>query len=140
MSQFPSLVGTLLILIRRLAGFSYHKYYKSLVLSKMENAFKAGGADPTLEMVTTREDKRSELEHWVPRDEQSKIDAIVNGSDQGKYYLVIGETGTGKASMIFDAMMKVDGEGVSVFEGTQENSLCSWHFDLHSFFPWSITM
>lgn len=83
----------------------------------MESAFKAGGADPTLDMITTKEDKRSELEHWVPREEQSKIDAIVNGIDQGKYYLLIGETGTGKASMLFDAATKVDGEGVSILEG-----------------------
>lgn len=112
----------------RLAGYGYHRYYKSLVLSKMENAFKAGGADPTLDMITTKEDKRSELEHWVPRDEQPKVDAIVNGTDQGKYYLLIGETGTGKASMLFDAATKVDGEGVSILEG-----MCNYFLDnLHN--------
>ena len=90
----------------------------------MEHAFKAGGKDPTLEMVIGRENKRSELEHWVPREEQEKVDAIVNGSDQGKYYLLIGETGTGKSSMLVDAMLKVDGEGVSVFEGIQTQFHC----------------
>jgi hypothetical protein len=50
------------------------------------------------------------------KDEQLKIDAIFNGSDGGHYHLLIGEKGTGKSSMLLDAMQKVNGEGVSMFE------------------------
>ena len=73
-------------------------------------------------MVTADEDSNEALsdhspEHWVARKEQPKIDAIINGSDKGKYYLIIGETGAGKSSMLYDALLKVDGEGVSILEG-----------------------
>jgi len=50
------------------------------------------------------------------KDKQLKIDAIFNGSDGGHYHLLIGEKGTGKSSMLLDAMQKVNGEGVSMFE------------------------
>lgn len=38
--------------------------------------------------------------HWILRDEQAKIDAIVDGTDRGHYHLLIGEKGTGKSSML----------------------------------------
>lgn len=102
----------------RLAGYGYHRYYKYLVLQKMENAFKPG--DPVLELAalggTPATIVDDDDEHWVRLKEQQKIDAIVNGTDRGHYHLLIGEKGTGKSSMLLDAMQKVDGEGVSMFE------------------------
>lgn len=103
-----------------LAGYGYHRYYKYLVLQKMENAFRPG--DPMLELagqsaertpvnILAEDDKR-----WIRKIEQEKIDRIVNGTDRGHYHLVIGEKGTGKSSMILDAMQKVNGEGISMFE------------------------
>ncbi|KAL8993506.1 MAG: hypothetical protein Q9169_006294 [Polycauliona sp. 2 TL-2023] len=97
-------------------------YYKYLVLKKMENAFKPG--DPVLELAALSgtattivdDDDDDDDEHWVRLKEQQKIDGIVNGSDRGHYHLLIGEKGTGKSSMLLDAMQKVDGEGVSMFE------------------------
>ncbi|MCJ1377907.1 hypothetical protein MMC17_001003 [Xylographa soralifera] len=99
------------------AGFAYHKYYKDLVLRKMENAFKPG--DPILELAALGLQEPTNIleedeEHWLRRPEQAKIDAIINGTDRGHYYLMVGEKGTGKSSMLLDAMQKVDGEGVSV--------------------------
>ena len=102
-----------------MAGYGYHRYYKSLVLQKMENAFKPG--DPVLELAalsgvrptTIMEDNE---EHWIRLNEQQKIDAIVGGLDRGHYHLLIGEKGTGKSSMLLDAMQKVGGEGISMFE------------------------
>ena len=41
---------------------------------------------------------------------------IVASVERGRYYLLIGEKGTGKSSMLLEAMHKVDGEGVSMFE------------------------
>lgn len=117
------------IAVLGLAGYSYHKYYKYLVLNKIENAFKPG--DPVLElaamsksatgrsMSSQSEEGESEDEddqNWILRPEQTKIDAIVNGSERGKYHLIIGEKGTGKSSMLLEAMRKVDGEGISMFE------------------------
>lgn len=55
-------------------------------------------------------------EHWILREEQIKLDAIVRGDVKGQYYLLVGEKGTGKSSMLIDAMHKIDGEGVAMFD------------------------
>jgi len=62
-------------------------------------------------------------DHWIRRDEQAKIDAIVNGTERGHYHLLIGEKGTGKSSMLLDAMHKVNGEGVSMFEAHADSEI-----------------
>jgi len=106
-----------------LGGYLYHRFYKWLVLQKMENAFKPG--DPVLELAALGKQIPNTIassqgpeddDHWIIRDEQAKIDAIVNGTERGHYHLLIGEKGTGKSSMLLDAMQKVNGEGVSMFE------------------------
>ena len=108
------------LLILGLAGFGYHKYYKYLVLRKMENAFEPG--DPVLELASLEgnpeeDSMESETEKgWIRQPEQSKLDAIVSGKDIGHYHLLIGEKGTGKSSMLLKAMYKVNGEGISMFE------------------------
>jgi hypothetical protein len=113
------------IAVLGLAGYSYHRYYKYLVLSKIENAFMPG--DPVLELAALGKSTTGNSTHigggssddhqnWILRPEQDKIDAIVNGTDKGKYHLIIGEKGTGKSSMLLEAMRKVDGEGISMFE------------------------
>lgn len=94
-----------------------------MVLQKMENAFKPG--DPVLELAAKSKDigvpdaldeEDDDHEHWIPREEQNKIDRIVSGQIRGHYHLIIGEKGTGKSSMLIDAMAKIDGEGVAMFE------------------------
>lgn len=100
-------------LLDRLIGYSYTRYYKYLVLKKMDNAFKPG--DPVLELANTGAGPGSEV-HWIERDEQKAIDAIIDGSDRGHYFLIIGEKGTGKTSMILEAMRKVQGDGISMFD------------------------
>jgi hypothetical protein len=95
-----------------------------MVLEKMENAFKPG--DPVLTMAATAKrgsattgltlDEAKDSEHWVLRDEQQLIDAIVSGQAQGQYHLLVGEKGTGKSSMLIDAMARVDGEGCAMFD------------------------
>lgn len=125
--MFESAVTTFAsIAVLGLAGYGYHKYYKYLVIHKMENAFKPG--DPVLEIAGTSADQqplsagakriqsKDSSDHWIPRHEQEQIDKIVSGELKGHYHLIIGEKGTGKSSMLLDAMRKVDGEGVSMFE------------------------
>jgi hypothetical protein len=112
------------ISILGLVGYSYTRYYKHLVLEKMENAFRPG--DPVLELAASGKEHPSisfpgmgtENEHdrWIMRPEQDKIDAIVHGKDRGRYHLLLGEKGTGKSSMLIEAMSKIDGEGVAMFE------------------------
>ncbi|KAF2009158.1 hypothetical protein BU24DRAFT_358790 [Aaosphaeria arxii CBS 175.79] len=119
------------IFILGLVGYSYTRYYKYMVLEKMENAFRPG--DPVLELAATGKgiphrdhagakgdipglNDEAEYDRWIPREEQARIDKIVSGHDKGRYHLLIGEKGTGKSSMLIDAMSKIDGEGVSMVE------------------------
>lgn len=115
------------IFILGLVGYSYTRYYKYMVLEKIENAFRPG--DPVLELAATGKEvpKKGEPkdegqfgeaphDRWIERDEQEKIDNIVSGKDRGRYHLLIGEKGTGKSSMLIEAMSKIDGEGVAMCE------------------------
>lgn len=123
--MFESAMTTLAsISVLGIIGYSYTRYYKHLVLEKMENAFRPG--DPVLDLaaygkqipVNTPEvpGVGEDRDRWIPRTEQLKLDAIVSGEDRGHYHLLIGEKGTGKSSMLIDAMYKIDGEGVAMFE------------------------
>lgn len=100
----------------RAAGYSYHRYYKYLVLEKIDNAFSPG--DPALEVagVVSGKDHTRHEENWVSRDEQFKIDDIVAGRRIGHYYLIVGEKGTGKTSMLLEGMRKINGDGCSLVE------------------------
>lgn len=108
-------------------GYGYTLYYKRMVLRKIEGAFEPG--DPVLELAATGKagmlfhqddeiliSEHQHREHWFLRDEQTTLDAIVNGTNRGQYHLLVGEKGTGKSSMLIDAMAKVDGEGCAMFE------------------------
>lgn len=55
-------------------------------------------------------------DHWIKRAEQEKIDRIIAGADTGHYYLLVGPKGSGKTSMLLDAMDKIDGFGASIFD------------------------
>lgn len=79
----------------------------------MDNAFKPG--DPALDLAGVASGTRDE-EEWVHRDEQEKVDRIICGDKRGHYFLLVGEKGTGKTSMILEAMRKINGDGVAMFE------------------------
>lgn len=89
-----------------------------MVLKKMEHAFDPG--DPVLDLAAEAKGSPSSKSgvpnEWIQRDEQQKIDDIVNGTEKGRYYLIVGEKGTGKSSMLIEAMKKIDAEGVSMLE------------------------
>lgn len=100
------------------AGYIYHKSYKTIVLKKMAHAFEPG--DPVLTMAAIGKDiphkPSNSEEHWVQRPEQERINAIVDGREVGHYLLLLGDKGCGKSSMLIDAMRKIDGDGVAMFE------------------------
>jgi predicted AAA+ superfamily ATPase len=89
------------------------------------------GYDPALELAThvhtTPEShdalSYAEVEH-LRRREQSRVDAIVSGHETGHYFLLMGPKGTGKSTMILEAMKAIEAEGVS---------LCEAHPDLEVF-------
>ncbi|KAH8904531.1 hypothetical protein BR93DRAFT_939625 [Coniochaeta sp. PMI_546] len=107
-----------------IAGYVYHKSYKRLVLKKMANAFEPG--DPVLELAAIGKGLPYPPAgtHWVQRPEQARIDEIVSGREVGHYHLLIGEKGTGKSSMLLEAMRRVDGDGIA---------MCEAHADLEIF-------
>lgn len=80
----------------------------------MEHAFEPG--DPVLDLAAPSKTQGKDRDHWILRDEQTMLDAIVSGQSKGQYYLLVGEKGTGKSSMLLDAMAKIDGEGVAMFD------------------------
>ncbi len=98
------------------AGYAYHRSYKYLVLQKMARAFEPG--DPVLELAALGKSGGGDdsEQRWVQRPEQGRVDAIVAGGEAGHYHVVVGEKGTGKSSMLLEAMRKIDGDGVAMFE------------------------
>lgn len=97
-----------------LAGLGYHKMYKSHALAKMEKAFQAG--DPTFGVLIEKRTKEDIDDEWVVREHQETLDAILAGKLAGRYYLVIGEKGTGKTSMLLEAIKKMNGEGCTMLD------------------------
>ncbi|KAF8418808.1 hypothetical protein EV426DRAFT_617335 [Tirmania nivea] len=109
------------IAVLGLAGYAYHKYYKHLVLGKIKVAFEPG--DPVLDLAAAGHDVPTENDHWILRDEQKLIDSIIKGGKVGHYYLLIGEKGTGKTSMLLDAMKKTKGDNCSMLEAHADTEI-----------------
>ncbi|KAI0790575.1 hypothetical protein C8Q75DRAFT_762549 [Abortiporus biennis] len=115
-------------------GVAYVSWYKKNVLDKIELAF-AGGYDPALELAThsknrvpiaTGEDWQLDgfwTEH-LRRKEQDLLDRIIHGSEAGHYFMLLGPKGTGKTTMVIDAMQTCQAEGVAI---------CDAHPDLEVF-------
>lgn len=110
-------------------GVAYVAWYKKNVLDKIELAF-ARGYDPALELASNprkQHDAGDDYVHWmqhVRRREQSLLDRIIKGAEAGQYYLLLGPKGTGKGTMILDAMQAIEAEGVA---------MCDAHPDLEVF-------
>ncbi|KAK5111031.1 hypothetical protein LTR62_005406 [Meristemomyces frigidus] len=111
------------VAILGVVGYSYTIYYKRQILRKIEHAFAPG--DPVLDLAAVVRqvpgtgavvDGDGNRQHWVMREEQGLLDGIMNGTVRGQYHLLVGEKGTGKSSMLIDAMAKIDGEGVAMLE------------------------
>ncbi|KZP27612.1 hypothetical protein FIBSPDRAFT_948523 [Athelia psychrophila] len=104
----------------------------------MEGAF-AGGYDPALELAQHSNKKADDADAaefeelneltfdgpgtgqltasgHLKRREQHWIDRIVHGAVTGHYYVLLGPKGTGKATMIFDAMQANEAEGVAMVD------------------------
>ncbi|KAF2677545.1 hypothetical protein K458DRAFT_481293 [Lentithecium fluviatile CBS 122367] len=107
-----------------LGGYAYTLFYKKKVFDKIKNAFSRGYSSNELVSLGriafgTHPDMVKEVlekEHWVPRTEQPVIDDIMSGKSRGRYYLVMGERGTGKRSLLLESMRKVHGDGIVMLE------------------------
>jgi hypothetical protein len=89
----------------------------------MHDAFEKG-YDPVLELEAASRASSASLSlrqaeaegQHVRRPEQGLIDSIINGEQSGHYYLLLGPKGTGKTSMIVEAMAKNEADGVAMCE------------------------
>ncbi|PLW53926.1 hypothetical protein PCANC_03728, partial [Puccinia coronata f. sp. avenae] len=119
----------------------YVDRYKYSVLQKMAVAFEPG-YDPVLvlDKASQRVPNKPELSRpsyksasesqegqeedeesveeitWIARHEQELIDQIIHGKLAGQYWLITGPKGTGKFSLIADAMTRNQADGVAVCE------------------------
>ncbi|RLV92010.1 hypothetical protein JA1_003365 [Spathaspora sp. JA1] len=100
--------------ILALAGFCYHKFYAIHVLSKINDAFEIG--DPASQLKMHRRSDENDSPDWVERSQQKLLDDIISGNVIGRYFLIIGEKGTGKTSLILESMKKIDGYNVCMFD------------------------
>ncbi|KAI1642080.1 hypothetical protein F4815DRAFT_489505 [Daldinia loculata] len=96
------------------AGYAYHQSYKWLQLQKIHHAFEPG-AEPILALAGKNVPAPP---NWVIREEQTRIDDIVSATETGHYYLLMGDKGCGKSSMLIEAMRKVDGDGCAMLEAS----------------------
>jgi hypothetical protein len=111
------------VMMLGLIGFTYEQCYKWLILHKMDKAFAKGYSTPEMAVLlrhvsTGPNNNFVEGESWISRFEQPLINSIVDGSDAGFYYLITGEKGTGKTSMILNAMRRIHGEGIAMLEAS----------------------
>lgn len=102
------------VLLLGAAAMLYQSLYKKRVIKKMEAAFE-GGYDPALALIENSKEMAF-VQVEPPRPESELIDSIIQGRESGRYYLILGSKGTGKTSMIIEAMAKNRAEGVAFFE------------------------
>ncbi|KAI3481503.1 hypothetical protein L1887_56050 [Cichorium endivia] len=96
------------------AAMVYHSWYKRHVLKKMEAAFDPG-YDPVLALAKSG-DQLAHVRIEPPRPEDEMIRSIVSGKEAGRYFLVMGSKGSGKATSIIEAMAEIDADGCAFFD------------------------
>ncbi|PAV24222.1 hypothetical protein PNOK_0129000 [Pyrrhoderma noxium] len=108
-----------------MGGIAYLEWYKWNVLNKIEKAFEPG-YDPALEIAShaNASSVPGVDEEHLRRKEQDLVDRIISGQEKGHYYLLLGQKGAGKTTMVYDAMVKCNADGVSI---------CDAHPDLEVF-------
>ncbi|ODV77753.1 uncharacterized protein CANTADRAFT_280650 [Suhomyces tanzawaensis NRRL Y-17324] len=107
------------IAILGFAGLLYHKFYGLHVLDKIDKSFDVGDPASELIMHTRTHQAYADHEasqHWVERPQQKLLDDIVNGDIIGRYFLIVGEKGTGKTSLLLESIKKVSGYNVTMFD------------------------
>nr|CDI50953.1 conserved hypothetical protein [Melanopsichium pennsylvanicum 4] len=96
------------------AAMVYHSWYKRHVLKKMQAAFDPG-YDPVLALAKSG-DQLAHVRIDPARPEDEMIRSIVSGKEAGRYFLVMGSKGSGKATSIIEAMAEIDADGCAFFD------------------------
>jgi len=104
-----------------LGGIIYHKLYKQNVLWKMGDSFTTNGS-----LLLTKHqlsNMSSDKELWAERKNQELVDSIISGKTKGKYYLLVGEKGTGKTSTVLESISRVEGEDCAIVDCSSDVEL-----------------
>lgn len=101
-----------LVAVLGAAGFAYHRFYDKHVIDKMSKAFDQGDSSFDLAIHETA----TESYNWVERPQQKLMDDIVSGKIRGRYFLMVGEKGTGKTLLVMESFSKVDGVNCTAME------------------------
>ncbi|PWN52181.1 hypothetical protein IE53DRAFT_312605 [Violaceomyces palustris] len=109
------------VLLLGVAAMVYQSWYKSHVLRKMEDAFEPG-YDPVLALAKSG-DQLAHVAVEPPRPEDEMIRSIVSGNEGGRYFLVMGSKGSGKATTIIEAMADHDADGCAFFDAHPDPSI-----------------
>lgn len=104
-----------------LGGILYHKIYKQNVLWKMDESFDKNESLILLKHKDNIGNLDKEL--WAERSNQKVIDSIVTGKVKGKYYLLLGEKGTGKTSTVMESVNRVDGKNCVIVDCSSDIEL-----------------
>ena len=82
----------------------------------MYHAF-AAGYDPVLELARASSESNGGR---IKRIEQEFIDSVLDGKVVGEYLLLLGPKGVGKTTLLVEAMLKNDADGVAMMEGHED--------------------
>ncbi|CAG8516978.1 27642_t:CDS:2, partial [Racocetra persica] len=97
-----------------LGGVFYQAWYEWNEVHKVKMAFKK----PT---VTLR--NRTSEDFFQERDEYQTIREAIEGKVRGKYFLLVGERGTGKTQLIFHAMREINQKDVVFAEAHSDSEI-----------------
>lgn len=104
-----------------LGGIVYHKLYKLNVLWKMDESF---DKNKSLLLVKHQDNlQKVDKELWAERANQKLVDSIITGEVKGKYFLLLGEKGTGKTSTVMESINRVDGKDCLVVDCSSDVEL-----------------
>ncbi|CDK24181.1 unnamed protein product [Kuraishia capsulata CBS 1993] len=102
-------------------GIAYHKLYKYNVLDKISAAFDEG--DRTFQLTKHKRARDDDEKQWVYRPQQDIFDDIVQGKIVGRYFLLVGEKGTGKTSTVLESIKKVNGKNCAIVDAISDPEL-----------------
>lgn len=104
------------IAILGVMGYLYHKFYDYQVLQRMSQAFENGNTESTM----GNHYNDSSDPNWVQRPQQGLVDRIIAGELTGRYFLIFGEKGTGKTSLILESIKRSGGSNVIMFDAHED--------------------
>ncbi|KAE8266733.1 hypothetical protein A4X09_0g5617 [Tilletia walkeri] len=109
------------VLLLGCGSLVYMSWYKKRVIKKMIQAF-----DPDFDPVIYLAQQGAEVakvHHTPERTEYEVIRSIISGNEAGHYYLILGAKGSGKTSMIIDAMGEIQADGCAYFDAHSDPAI-----------------